>query len=27
MGHEALREHWPRMLSKVFEYSRAGSRR
>jgi poly(3-hydroxyalkanoate) synthetase len=27
MGHEALREHWPRMLTKVFEYSRAGSRR
>ncbi len=27
MGHEALREHWPRMLAKVFEHSRAGSHR
>jgi poly(3-hydroxybutyrate) depolymerase len=26
MGHEALREHWPRMLSEVFQHSRAGSR-
>ncbi|HET6864363.1 MAG TPA: DUF3141 domain-containing protein, partial [Solirubrobacteraceae bacterium] len=25
MGHEALREHWPRMLTKVFAHSRAGS--
>jgi hypothetical protein len=25
MGHEALREHWPRVLRKVFEYSRPGS--
>jgi poly(3-hydroxybutyrate) depolymerase len=27
MGHEALREHWPRMLAEVFRHSRAGSRR
>ncbi|MBV9605777.1 MAG: alpha/beta hydrolase [Solirubrobacterales bacterium] len=27
MGHEALREHWPRMLTKVFGHSRAGSHR
>jgi poly(3-hydroxyalkanoate) synthetase len=27
MGHEALREHWPRMLTKVFGHSRAGSNR
>ena len=27
MGHEALREHWPRMLTEVFQNSRAGSRR
>ncbi len=27
MGHEALREHWPKVLAKVFELSRAGSRR
>ncbi len=24
MGHEALREHWPRMLAKVFGHSRTG---
>ena len=27
MGHEALREHWPRMLAKVSRNSRAGSHR
>jgi poly(3-hydroxyalkanoate) synthetase len=27
MGHEALREHWPRMLAEVFRNSRAGSHR
>ncbi len=27
MGHEALREHWPRMLTEVFRYSRTGSHR
>jgi poly(3-hydroxyalkanoate) synthetase len=27
MGHEALREHWPRMLTKVFEHSLTGSHR
>ncbi len=27
MSHEALREHWPRMLTKVFGHSRAGSHR
>ena len=27
MGHEALREHWPRVLDKVFDYSRPGSHR
>jgi poly(3-hydroxyalkanoate) synthetase len=27
MGHEALREHWPRMLAEVFGHSRAGSHR
>ena len=27
MGREALREHWPRMLTEVFRNSRAGSRR
>ncbi|HKO26766.1 MAG TPA: alpha/beta fold hydrolase [Solirubrobacteraceae bacterium] len=27
MSHEALREHWPRMLAKVFSHSRTGSRR
>jgi poly(3-hydroxybutyrate) depolymerase len=27
MSHEALREHWPRMLAEVFQHSRAGSRR
>jgi poly(3-hydroxybutyrate) depolymerase len=27
MSHEALREHWPRMLRKVFAHSRAGSHR
>jgi poly(3-hydroxybutyrate) depolymerase len=27
MSHEALREHWPRMLAEVFRHSRAGSRR
>jgi len=27
MGHEALREHWPRVLAEVFRHSRAGSRR
>jgi poly(3-hydroxyalkanoate) synthetase len=27
MGHEALREHWPRMLRKVFGFSRTGSHR
>ena len=27
MGHEALRVHWPRMLTEVFRNSRAGSRR
>jgi poly(3-hydroxybutyrate) depolymerase len=27
MGHEALREHWPRMLTKVFGHSRTGSHR
>jgi poly(3-hydroxyalkanoate) synthetase len=27
MSHEALGEHWPKMLAKVFERSRAGSRR
>jgi poly(3-hydroxybutyrate) depolymerase len=26
MGHEALREHWPRMLAEVFRHSRPGSR-
>jgi len=26
MGHEALREHWPRVLAEVFHHSRAGSR-
>ena len=25
MGHEALREHWPRVLADVFAHSRAGS--
>ncbi len=27
MGHEALREHWPRLLAEVFRHSRAGSHR
>jgi poly(3-hydroxyalkanoate) synthetase len=27
MGHEALREHWPRMLTNVFAHSRMGSHR
>jgi poly(3-hydroxyalkanoate) synthetase len=27
MGHEALREHWPRVLAEVFQHSRAGSHR
>ena len=27
MGHEALREHWPKVLAEVFRRSRAGSRR
>jgi poly(3-hydroxybutyrate) depolymerase len=27
MGHEALREHWPRVLAEVFRHSRAGSHR
>jgi poly(3-hydroxyalkanoate) synthetase len=27
MGHEALREHWPRVLADVFEHSSAGSHR
>jgi poly(3-hydroxybutyrate) depolymerase len=27
MGHEALREHWPRMLAQVLAHSRPGSRR
>ena len=27
MGHEALREHWPRVLAEVSEHSRAGSHR
>ena len=27
MGHEALREHWPRVLADVFQHSRAGSHR
>ncbi|MBV9334939.1 MAG: alpha/beta fold hydrolase [Solirubrobacterales bacterium] len=27
MGHEALREHWPRVLTDVFQHSRAGSYR
>jgi poly(3-hydroxyalkanoate) synthetase len=27
MGHEALRGHWPRMLTNVFAHSRAGSHR
>jgi poly(3-hydroxyalkanoate) synthetase len=27
MSHEALREHWPRMLAQVFRNSRAGSHR
>ena len=27
MGHESLREHWPRVLAEVFRHSRAGSRR
>ena len=27
MGHESLREHWPRVLAEVFRYSRPGRRR
>ncbi len=27
MGHEALREHWPRVLAEVFHHARAGSPR
>jgi poly(3-hydroxybutyrate) depolymerase len=27
MGHEALREHWPRVLAEVFRHARAGSPR
>ena len=27
MGHEALREHWPRVLADVFQHSGAGSHR
>jgi len=27
MGHEALREHWPRVLAEVFRHSRTGSHR
>ena len=27
MGHEALREHWPRVLVEVFQHSRTGSHR
>jgi poly(3-hydroxyalkanoate) synthetase len=27
MSHEALGEHWPRMLAEVFRHSGAGSRR
>jgi hypothetical protein len=27
MSHEALGEHWPRMLAKVFARSRTGSHR
>jgi poly(3-hydroxybutyrate) depolymerase len=27
MGHEALRDHWPRVLAHVFHHSRAGSHR
>jgi poly(3-hydroxyalkanoate) synthetase len=27
MGHEALREHWPRVLAEVFNHTRAGSPR